>query len=376
MADQAPAQSPAAPVVVRRRVVLGSGTASAPLQPPTFRQGTTIDVNALNPQSRRVRRRRADSEDDEAPLSSSAPAHDGRAAPHSANVAEKSSRKHTAPQSSTPGIEHGRVSPSLTPPSTPPSTSRPPSIYGHSAPIQDSPGLTKDLLPRAAALASSTHGLPGLRSLLASTAGATLFNVRNHALFAAAASDRVSILRFLLREGAQLDHLEPSKHRTALHEACARGSARAVSVLLKADRGRIRRLQANEPDGNDSSLSDAPGYIEHAFRPVRSARLRTNNEPHRCLLELQDDHGDTPLHLAIRDSARPGSGSSSTGDHLKDFAAVVRYILREPEHKFLHLANDDGDTPLHLAAKLGSPLFVSLILAVLGKDQSSEPSDG
>lgn len=511
---------------VARRRIFASTSSSGPSSPTSPVAGAPqsgivvvppawVDVNALNSQARRVRRRRTEesSEDDEeeddvprrrrmplqeTPTTGSVAPIDDVASQRSGTAAGSMDNGRPRSQRSTNTNEGGSLTataiagdPSSLP--TPPSTPRAvrsrhasektggSSASGSSRqapaiplnrlpqPPQDSNNTTKSLLPRIIALASSPHGLPGLQSLLANTTGVTLFTLKNHALFAAAGADRVATVRYLLRDGAQLDYLEPAKHRNVLHEACSRGAARAVSVLLKADRGRIRKLprkkempgsaalnaapvvgrrrgawlsnapsnqsssseeeDPNHPD-DDNELSDSPNYKEVDFRPTRSSRqvraainssesssnsgvkrmsvLASRNQrassavdgqgasssenKQQSLLEMQDDRGDTPLHVALKESAlhrspfasQPAGGSKFAlpESHTRDYIMVVRYICREKDKSWLAVKNDEGDTVLHIAARVGGVVFVEELVKAsvdwrlaLGKEEAAAGDD-
>ncbi|XP_076830157.1 nuclear factor NF-kappa-B p100 subunit isoform X2 [Brachyhypopomus gauderio] len=83
----------------------------------------------------------------------------------------------------------------------------------------------------------------------------------------------------------------------------------------------------------------------------------------RHLCGVQDENGDTPLHLAII--------------HQQPTAAqqLIQTIIRTPQHKYINKLNHLGQTPLHLAVITRQPKMVEVLLRV-GADPALLDTDG
>uniref|UniRef100_I3JJ19 Nuclear factor of kappa light polypeptide gene enhancer in B-cells 2 (p49/p100) n=1 Tax=Oreochromis niloticus TaxID=8128 RepID=I3JJ19_ORENI len=144
--------------------------------------------------------------------------------------------------------------------------------------------------------------------------------------------------------------------QTPLHLAVITRQVKVVEVLLKA--------------GADPSLVDKDGQC------------------HAHLVNMPDFHGLHPLHLAVRrDGERclrllveggakinePEQKSGNTALHLavRENLFKVACLLITELRADVNACTFGGNTPLHLAASLGSPTFCSMLIAA-GADKSIE----
>jgi len=184
------------------------------------------------------------------------------------------------------------------------------------------------------------------------------------ALHWTALRDYADIARLLLTKGAKVD-AQDKRHRTPLHFAAEKGHADLVNILL--DHGADANAEC-KPHGetpffeaaNEHRLGIAKILLEHGANPnVREKRFggflllymacRNNEEMLRLLLEhgadvkVANNEGQTALFEAV------------------EFPAIVRLLL---EHGADVTVKDEFDeTPLHAAARGGSPEVVRLFLS-------------
>uniref|UniRef100_A0A669AYV2 Nuclear factor of kappa light polypeptide gene enhancer in B-cells 2 (p49/p100) n=1 Tax=Oreochromis niloticus TaxID=8128 RepID=A0A669AYV2_ORENI len=152
--------------------------------------------------------------------------------------------------------------------------------------------------------------------------------------------------------------------QTPLHLAVITRQVKVVEVLLKA--------------GADPSLVDKDGQC-HAhlvnmpdFHGLHPLHLAVRRDGERCLRllveggakinEPEQKSGNTALHLAVRENL--ASLRACESDVINVF---VCFQLRAD----VNACTFGGNTPLHLAASLGSPTFCSMLIAA-GADKSIE----
>ncbi|XP_030604116.1 nuclear factor NF-kappa-B p100 subunit isoform X2 [Archocentrus centrarchus] len=169
-------------------------------------------------------------------------------------------------------------------------------------------------------------------------------------------------------------------HQTPLHLAVITRQVKVAEVLLKS--------------GADPSLVDKDGRTplhlaalagDHSVLRLLLAHL---GERHAHLVNMPDFHGLHPLHLAVRrDGERclrllveggakinePEQKSGNTALHLavKENLFKVACLLITELRADVNACTFGGNTPLHLAASLGSLTFCSMLIAA-GADKYIE----
>lgn len=97
-----------------------------------------------------------------------------------------------------------------------------------------------------------------------------------------------------------------------------------------------------------------PLHIAAAVGSVNIARYLIY---HGACLYAEDDMGDIPLHYAIRESST--AVTALLLDMHEQYQKAVQLTSHMP-------SNEDGETPLHLAASIGSATMVDLLLRYNG----------
>jgi len=153
----------------------------------------------------------------------------------------------------------------------------------------------------------------------------------NTALIAAASAGQIETVKQLLDNGAHPDSQNVYGY-TPLLAALSHGHLSVASTLIQR--------------GANVHLSSVEGESAVHFAAIRGdeslvASLLENG----AFLNVQDGEGDTVLHWAVREKTY----------------AMLNYLLQQ-KHCNSSIANEDGETPLHLAACLGDDLSVDCLL--------------
>uniref|UniRef100_A0A667Z1I2 Nuclear factor of kappa light polypeptide gene enhancer in B-cells 2 (p49/p100) n=1 Tax=Myripristis murdjan TaxID=586833 RepID=A0A667Z1I2_9TELE len=189
-------------------------------------------------------------------------------------------------------------------------------------------------------------------------------------------------LVYTLLSSQQRRVLNATNHlqQTPLHLAVITRQVKVVELLLRA--------------GADPSLLDKDGRtaLHLAAQAGDDATLRPLlahlGERHAHLVNMADYHGLHPLHLAVRRGGErclrllveggakinaPEQKSGSSALHLavrENLFKVACFLITELKAD-VNMSTFGGNTPLHLAAGLGSPTLCSMLIAA-GADKNLE----
>jgi ankyrin repeat protein len=173
-----------------------------------------------------------------------------------------------------------------------------------------------------------------VKYLLEAGADVTLADeVGNTALYLAVELDQVEIVRLLLSHSKAELNVKGQRGMTLLLLALRRGHAEVVKYLLEA--------------GADVTLADEAGNtaLYQAVGRGHSEIVRILLSHSKAELNVRGQRGMTPLLLALS----------------QGHAGVVKYLLEEGAD--VTLANEVGDTALHLAVMKKNSALVKLLLA-------------
>lgn len=148
---------------------------------------------------------------------------------------------------------------------------------------------------------------------------------------AAAAAGQIHTLKTILELGYEVD-IENNTNNTALHIACKNGHDDLVQVLLENGADVNKRCKTDSTPLHYAAMS-LHGDITVELLISKSA----------CL-DLQDNKGKTPLHLA------------SYFGREKRLETLLNYKAN------FEILDNQGNSPLHLAASRGNNMVVSLLL--------------
>eukprot|EP00026_Physarum_polycephalum_P011812 Phypoly_transcript_12056.p1 GENE.Phypoly_transcript_12056~~Phypoly_transcript_12056.p1 ORF type:complete len:274 (+),score=42.89 Phypoly_transcript_12056:197-1018(+) len=153
----------------------------------------------------------------------------------------------------------------------------------------------------------------------------------NTPLISAASNGQIETVKQLLDNGAHPDSQNVYGY-TPLLAAISRGHLSVASALIQR--------------GANVHLSSVEGESALHFAAIRGdeslvASLLENG----AFLNIQDAEGDTVLHWVVREKTY----------------AMLNYLLQQ-KHCNSSIPNEDGETPLHLAACLGDELSVDCLL--------------
>ncbi|XP_068182712.1 nuclear factor NF-kappa-B p100 subunit isoform X2 [Antennarius striatus] len=174
----------------------------------------------------------------------------------------------------------------------------------------------------------------------------TANNLQQTPLHLAVITRQVKVVEVLLRAGADPSRLDKDG-RSALHLAALVGDSATLRPLL-AHLGERHAHLVNTPDF-------------HGLHPLHLAVRRDGERCLRLLVEggakinaPEQKSGNTALHLAVR------------GNLFKVACTLITELKAD-----VNAATFGGNTPLHLAASLGSPTLCSMLVAA-GADKNLE----
>ncbi|CAL8297824.1 unnamed protein product [Merluccius merluccius] len=168
--------------------------------------------------------------------------------------------------------------------------------------------------------------------------------------------------------------------QTPLHLAVISGQVRVLEGLLRA--GADPTLV--DLDGRSPLHLAALSADEALLRPL----LAYLGERHAHLVNMADYHGLHPLHLSVRRGGERclrllvGGGAKINAGEQKSGSSALHLAVRDNLFKVacflitelkadVNMPTFGGNTPLHLAASLGSPTLCSMLIAA-GADKNLE----
>ena len=167
------------------------------------------------------------------------------------------------------------------------------------------------------------------------------------ALHTAAGAGRSSNLIFLV---TMVSHVSPRDNNevTPLHLAAQSAGAESVEVLLNAGADAIARTTANDNSKNETPLHYAARGGNVTVVSMLLSRPEVTPNP-------KNSEGETPLHLA----AENRNYLRDEGVYFEQTAHVSLFIAHDAN---VNNQDDEGNTPLHRAVKVGNAKAVSVLI--------------
>jgi len=180
-------------------------------------------------------------------------------------------------------------------------------------------------------------------------------------LFLSAKKNEKSVVRFLLDNGADV-FARDLEGRTPLHVAAANGHREIAAMLIPASISPRGPKKPDKPPPTPGEKKESKALFEFDAEYLESLSFDKFLENAHCYVSLTDDNGSTPLHLAA------SNGHYDVADLLVGYGADV------------NAANKKGRTSLHAAAVAGDDAIVALLLlngadAKVRDEKGNTPSD-
>jgi ankyrin repeat protein len=182
----------------------------------------------------------------------------------------------------------------------------------------------------------------------------------NTPLHLAVQSFRSDILQLLIEQGADLS-LTNGVHFTPLHQCVFTGDEISLRPLLDLIKARRPSL-IDARDGRKRTPLHIAATLARSY--VASQLLLCGANP-----GLADDHGDTPLHLVV--NAHSEDIQESQGDRVYFCGFLCEQLSTKKPVPELLIKNKDGSTPWDLAYKKNRLLLVEIIFKYGGFEACS-----
>ncbi|XP_078150830.1 protein ACCELERATED CELL DEATH 6-like [Carex rostrata] len=185
-----------------------------------------------------------------------------------------------------------------------------------------------------------------IERLLQIPSSAVLGPLNESAMHAAVEYDHPGILKQLLEGRSQLAYHKEKDGNNPMHRAVIENKLMLVKIFLEYDPN-LAYIR-HEPTGNTPFITAVlKGYL-----PIAEEIMSTCPDS----VYTPDKDGDSALHNAI----------------LEEKQHLVDCILTTPQlHRFINQANNDGDLPLHQAARKCDPKNLRSLLTHTGQDYTA-----
>eukprot|EP01018_Ginkgo_biloba_P008593 Gb_26482 [translate_table: standard] len=221
-----------------------------------------------------------------------------------------------------------------------------------------------------------------------------LINIRNEfqetPLFKSAEGGHVETVRKILDHSGPLQYVTQNRldHQTCLHVAAVGGHLRVVIVLLnKAGDQAIQLAAAADKYGNTAlHLAVCGDHLD-------IVKYLLGLEPQVCY--SLNKNGESPLHIAVKlgfhetakliieykpDCIEVRSKDGKTIVHLATETSqvnILKYLVKNVDvSELINQQDGDGNTPLHIAAKIKSSQIVEKLLKVPGVNKHAQNNIG
>ncbi|KAK3404666.1 hypothetical protein EUGRSUZ_K00973 [Eucalyptus grandis] len=188
----------------------------------------------------------------------------------------------------------------------------------------------------------------------------------NSLLHVAASSGKEDIMKLILSHFQDLVDIVPRKNfsgDTPLHVAVHNGRLKATEMLISQRRG-LDIMYWKNKDGKSPLYLAAENCQYMKWQP----RKERGREMPELVFQSPNREKNTVLELLLEESARDGAyavkiqGMSPVFDACKGWDTEILEKIIDQLPKLIHVRDENGGTPLHVAASVGNDDAVELLL--------------